>query len=555
VKFPAFVGPSYTSRSATLDLQRTLNLYPELDESGAGKNVAALYGTPGLRRFATLAGDGPVRGLYTLTNGRCFAVRGNTFYEVYSNGESRQWGTLSTNVFALGQDLAGDLALDEGLLGDMSLEASAALLAWGPVEMQANDWAVILVDGANGYFFDFTDNVWGGQIFDEAFYGADRVAFIDEYVIFNRPGTTEFYLAALSGEANDTLVFAFDLTTAMDTDFSLDWGILSTPLALEASLALTALTTVPNRLAFNALDFASKEGAPDRLIGHIAYNRELWLFGNQTTEVWVDSGNPLFPFERLQGTFFEMGLGAVHSLTKFNQALLWLDADERGNAVVWLAQGFQASRVSTHAVETALKGYARLDDALGWGTEEAGHFFFWLTFPTANATWVYDLQTQLWHERAYQTALTASPTRHRANCHTFAFGQHLVGDYNDGRLYVLDLDTYTDDGDAILRLRRAPYVSDDREYLFFQAFELDCQVGVGNTASADPLMTLRWSNDAGQTWSSGVTAHMGTSTQTLQRVRWRRLGRGRSRVFEVSSTEPVRQAWINAHLALSRAAA
>jgi hypothetical protein len=540
-------------------MQQSLNVYPEVDESGSGKNVAALYGCPGLRRFGTLAGDGPVRGLYTLTNGRCFAVRGNGFFEVYASGESRQWGTLMSNVFDLGEDLAGDLALDEGLLGDLSLEASAALLPWGPVEMQANDWALILVDGPNGYFFDYTDNVWGGQIFDEAFYGSDRVAFIDQYVIFNRPGTNQFYLDDLSPAAQDTLVFGFDLTNDMATDWTLDQGILTTNLGLQASAALTALTTVPNRLAFNALDFASKEGAPDVLVGHIAYNRELWLFGNQTTEVWVDSGNPLFPFERLQGTFFEAGLGAVHSLVKFNQALLWLDADERGNGMVWLAQGFQLQRVSTHAVETAMGTYPTLADAIAYGYEQAGHFFYVLTFPRGNATWVYDLATQQWHQRGYldPTLLALGVSawtvgRHRANCHTFAFGEHLVGDYVDGRLYALDLDTSTDDGDAILYRRRAPYVSDDLEYLFYSAFQLDCDVGVGNTASSDPLMTLRWSNDAGQTWSSGKTAHMGQSGQTLTRVRWLRLGRGRSRVFEVSTTEPVRQAWVNAHLELSR---
>ena len=51
----------------------------ELDQSGGGKSPAMLLGTPGLTRFCTFATAG-VRGLYTASGGRCFAVSGNTLW-------------------------------------------------------------------------------------------------------------------------------------------------------------------------------------------------------------------------------------------------------------------------------------------------------------------------------------------------------------------------------------------------------------------------------------------------------------------------------------------
>lgn len=53
-----FIGPSYQSRSLTLDAQRCVNLYPEVDESEQGKTVAALIGTPGLQFLTNVPGQG-----------------------------------------------------------------------------------------------------------------------------------------------------------------------------------------------------------------------------------------------------------------------------------------------------------------------------------------------------------------------------------------------------------------------------------------------------------------------------------------------------------------
>ena len=73
-------------------------------------------------------------------------------------------------------------------------------------------------------------------------------------------------------------------------------------------------------------------------------------------------------------------------------------------------------------------------------------------FPQADHTWVYDLSTQLWHERAWMDT-NGALHRHRANCVAYAYGITVCGDWQNGKLYNWDLHTYTDDEAPIMRLR------------------------------------------------------------------------------------------------------
>ena len=65
------VGPTADARSLPFDAQRTINLYPVKDK--AGKEVSALYGTPGLVSFATF-GAGPIRGCLASDDGNAYFV-------------------------------------------------------------------------------------------------------------------------------------------------------------------------------------------------------------------------------------------------------------------------------------------------------------------------------------------------------------------------------------------------------------------------------------------------------------------------------------------------
>lgn len=392
-----------------------------------------------------------------------------------------------SHVYTINQD---GVATDVGLItaGDQ------------PVGMASNGFVVMIVTGPTGFVLNPSTGVLSA-INATAFTGADVVWFLDGYFVFNKPGTGQF-----------------QITNVYGTDI-------------------------------DDLDFATAEGSPDLLLSLIVDHRELWLLGENSTEVYFNSGNADFPFERIQGAFIEQGCAAKFSVAKMDNSVFWLSADDRGQGMVMRAVGYQPQRVSNHALEYALAQYDRIDDAVAYTYQQEGHMFYALNFPSANATWVYDSTTNMWHERAWRDPANGSLHRHRAICQMAFDNGIVVGDHTNGKLYKLDLDVFTDAGDPIARIRTCPHIADqDYRYQFFDALQIDMETGVGLSSGqgSDPQAMLQWSTDGGYTWSNELWAPIGMLGERRTRVRWRRLGRSRDRVFRVTITDPVRVAIVGA---------
>jgi hypothetical protein len=305
---------------------------------------------------------------------------------------------------------------------------------------------------------------------------------------------------------------------------------------------------------WNSLDVATAEGAPDDTVGHIHDHRELWLFGEDTTEVWTNTGDADFPFERSGNTFIEHGCAAAGSIAKLDNTVFWLGRDDNGGAVVFRAQGYAPARLSTHALELAMQGYSTVSDAFSFTFQMQGHSFYALTFPTGNATWVYDVSSGQWTEWLWRNPNTNTLHRHRSNCCVYFGGQHLVGDWETGKVYSLDMDTYTDDEDPILRLRRTQTVEDSARLLFFSRLVIQMETGVGLVTGqgSDPQLMLRYSNDGGHTWSNTKTKTIGATGEYSRRVKFGPTGAAHSRVWEISMTDPVKFAVFGADADVER---
>lgn len=369
-----------------------------------------------------------------------------------------------------------------------------------PISMASNGSKVMIVTGPKGYVVDpaFRTVV---PIVDPDFTGADTVQFIDGYFVFNKTGTGQFQITALY-------------------DTSID-----------------------------GLDFATAEGAPDLLLSLLVDHREIWLFGETSTEVYFNSGNVDFPFERINGAFIEQGCAAKFSPAKMDNTVYWLTADERGYGTVQRAQGYSPQRISTHAVEFAISQMTRIDDAVSYTYQQEGHAFYVLNFPTAQQTWVFDASTSLWHQRAWRDPADNTLKQDRAVCQMSFANETIVGDNANGNLYVLDLDTFTDNGDPIARVRSCAHLADpDYRYQFFASLQVDMQTGVGliTGQGSDPKAILQWSDDGGYSWSNELWSSIGKIGERRTRVKWRRLGRSRDRVFRVTITDPIRVIMVGA---------
>lgn len=461
------LGGAYEARSIIADAQKCVNLFLENNPKGA-ETPTTHYPTPGLVALNTQLVGGPVRGLYTATNGDLFAAIGSKLYFVNSS-----WNLVFLANF-----------VDTGRTTPVSM-------------VDSGTWLLAVDGSVNGIKVELsTHNTF--LVADSNFMGGDRVDFMDTYFVLNVPGSQQFY-CSLSDE-----------------------------------------------LVFDGLYYASKTGAGDSVVGVICKHRELWVLGTRTTEIWYNAGGAAFPFAELPGSFVEHGCVAKYSIAKQDLSNYWLGIDQQGHGIVFVGQGYAAKRISTHALENSIQAYPRIDDAIGFCYQQQGHVFYVLTFPTADVTWVFDAATEQWHQRAWMDS-NGQLHRHRANCVAFAYGKVVVGDWQYGYLYEWDMDTYTDVGDPILRVRGFPHLVNDGKRVHYTSFIANMQVGEYSTEQP-PEIALRWSDDRGKTWGTPVTQSMGEIGEYLTTITWRRLGMARDRVFELAWTAPIRTALNSAYI-------
>jgi len=417
--------------------------------------------------------------------------------------------------------------------------AIGTILGSGPVSMADNGTQIFIACNPEGYIYNTATEVLQ-QIGDVDFPGAVTVGYLDGYFVFNEPNSQRVWVTSL----------------------------------LDGT-------------SIDPLDFASAEGSPDQLVSLIVDHREAWLFGTNSVEVWYDAGTPDFPLQRIQGAYNEIGCAAAYSVAKLDNTLFWLGKDARGQGIVYRANGYTGQRISTHAIEWHIQQYGNLSDAVGYTYQQDGHAFYVLNFTNANTTWVFDVATGEWTERAGWE--NGQFTRHWGNCQMAFNSEIVIGDYRNGNIYAFDLDVYKDNGQIqrwLRSWRALPPGQNNLKRTAQHGLQLDAETGTyfeetpstteyliaendnllitedgdalvtayGNAAVTAPQYMLRWSDDGGHTWSSEHWRNGGGYGQYGTRVRWLRLGmttKLRDRVYEVSGTDPIKIAIMGAELTMS----
>lgn len=362
--------------------------------------------------------------------------------------------------------------------------------ATGLVSMADNGNELVVVNDNTGYVYNKTTNALA-QITDADFPSVIAVTVLDRYHVYPKLNSDQFILS----DRRDAT-------------------------------------------SYDPLQFATAEGDPDTLLNIHVDHRQLLLMGRRSIEPWYNSGED-FPFSPVSGAFIDTGLGAKYAVASLDNTTFWLGDD----GIVYRLSGFTPQRVSTHAIEQAILGFSSLGDARAFGMRWKGHALFVLTFPD-EATFVYDAATNLWHEWE-----TYGQKGWIGCCHTKVYDKDIVGDQNAGKLYTLEDETYDDAGDPIQWIATgAPYYSAG-DWAFMPWFEMVFESGVGLTSGQgeDPQAMLRWSNDGGRTWSNEVWRSIGKIGEYRKRTVWRRLGRFKERVVQVTVSDPVAARMIGAN--------
>ena len=608
-----FVGPSYEAPSIYQDAQECINFVPEIDplKQQGERGVVALYPTPGLTSLVLFENQEEIRGMRTLSGGDILvAVCGPYVYALTSIYTTTMVGQLNTssgivgitdngvNVYIVdGQNrytwrisspsaavftgsitgttltvtsiTNGTIAIDQALFG-VGVTQATVITALGTG-----------TGGIGTYTVNLSQSVASTQM---------NSATVGAVVTGDISGTTLTVSAVTSGTLvvgqtiQGSTVTAQTIITALGTGtggagtytvnnsqtvtsrtlYGLNWSVL--PSTDGAFTSASAVDIVDNYFVYNrpdtqqfgasaalspislALSFGSKDGAPDDLVSLIVDHREVYLLGEVSSEVWIDAGTSPFPFQRIPGTSTQHGIAAPFSVARFGNSFAYLSRNIRGQAQIVQMNGYVPTRISTHAVENSLTNQV-ISDAVAWTYQLEGHEVYVISFPTINLTWAYDIASGMWHKWLYTNNL-GQYERARGNCCVEFQGLVMVGDYANGKIYKLDKLNYTDDGQHVKRLRRAPHLVADFQREYFDELQIQFQPGVGLSTGQgeNPQAMLRWSDNGGSTWSNEHWTTIGLIGKYANRAIWRRLGTARDRVFEVSIADPVKAVIISANL-------
>ncbi|MEM1149072.1 MAG: hypothetical protein AAGI03_00735 [Pseudomonadota bacterium] len=352
----------------------------------------------------------------------------------------------------------------------------------GLASMADNGTHLVIVDGVRGHSYDGTTL---SQIVDPAFYPADLVRFMDGYLIFNRKATGQFFISR-----QDSLIF-------------------------------------------DPTDITEAESQNDDTLAILNDHRELWIGGETSIEVYYNSGNVDFPFERVQGAVIEHGIASPHVMAKADNAVYTLSNE----GIAYEHRGYQPVRISTHEIEDQIAD-RDLSTAFAFAWYDRGHSFIQWTVGD-DLSVVFDAVTREWHTRSH-----IDHSRHHANCYVKAFGKHLVGDFSTGKIYEQSLETYEDAGRPMVSAVESAPIHANRDRSQHFSFEARMQMGVGLTSGQgfSPQAMLQFSDDGGESWSSERWTTIGARGKRKARALWRRLGQSRERRYRLAISDPVPRA-------------
>jgi len=380
----------------------------------------------------------------------------------------------------------------------------------GKVWMEYNANSQLFVtDGPRGWVYESGTLT---QIADADFPGCVSAAFLDNYLFINEPDTGRVWNSNLN-------------------DFT----------------------------AWTGTDYITNEGHIDNTLSILADHREAICFGEETIEIDGNSGDADAVLQRVPGGFIEIGISAAASPAKKDDVVFWLD----NYLQVRMMINYSPQVISTPAITYKISQLSTKTDARGFCYSKNGHIFYVLIFPSGNLTLVYDLYESsilgkpLWHVR--QSYPINNANRWRANCILEYNGTIYVGDYQNGWIYTLEDDTYTDNNEIIERIFTTQRIyTEERFTLFHEELEIEVQAGVGLDGAAQgsmPEIMMQYSDDGGHTWSNEIWREIGRIGEYKNRARWIMLGDSRDRIYRFKLTDPVNLEIVAAYLIASKGTA
>lgn len=257
-------------------------------------------------------------------------------------------------------------------------------------------------------------------------------------------------------------------------------------------------------------------------------NNYLIAFGNDSIEYYWDAANaaPDSPMQRNDAPIKYNGY--VAGLAQHGNTLYYIGKDALGQPDVYKLTDFKIENIGTPSISRYLnQAGAALSSWTGNIVGIQGHTFY-VVSAGSSKTWAIDLDTGLVTRFAYQGGSTfdllyTSVVKSTSNIRTY----FCLSD-TTSTIYKFDESLYQDNGtnySCIIITENNDFQTLNRKFMG--------RIGISaDRPSSNSNITIQWTDDDYQTWSSARTTNLNTDTPFL-----RQLGQFRNRAFKFTYTD------------------
>ena len=265
--------------------------------------------------------------------------------------------------------------------------------------------------------------------------------------------------------------------------------------------------------SINALNYATAESHPDDTIRVYVKDGLLYVFGEESFEIWYNSGIGNPPFDRIEGAVRDIGLISPYAVAKTNDTLYFIGDDK----IVYKMIGYKEQGISS-------PGIAQIFSSFNMANTTAYHVHFddneiiVFRFPSEGRTFAYSENTDNW----FELTTGANEDNYFGNSFIECYGHKLIEDARNGAIYILSPTVYKNIDEVMIRERVSPPISGEvinrpgqRLLMDRIRFVVEKGVGIPTGQGSDPQMSVSLSFDGGDSWTNEIFVSIYETGQKL----------------------------------------
>jgi hypothetical protein len=217
---------------------------------------------------------------------------------------------------------------------------------------------------------------------------------------------------------------------------------------------------------------------PDHPVAAFAFPGKgtlLFIIGGIVTQLWVDAGLPLFPYQLQSGVNIDYGTVSSDSIANIDNIVCWVGINDRSGPVILASIGDIPVKISTDGIDFKLNSLTNPQDCHAFMFKQDGHIFYQAVFPTDNFSLTYDFNS-----KKFFTVTDVYMNYHPAKKLAFFNNTYYFVSLNDGNLYEMSTNQTTYNGILIPRIRitktfrmpdTAPFVVNNLSFILEQGVD------------------------------------------------------------------------------------